>query len=269
MCHNAPGDVITTRRVIVVMRGLEDEGRIRPRDTPVIAATALITVFRDNYELVRARIVPLVIARAAASSSHARERAYFGGAQTRREREREREGEGKQMSRRDAGRRYTQLRVRRRRGACTRARATDVSKAADAVFVMLMFSLLTAQQRAAPLCAPHRCTEWRMGMHFVPQFPSPSLPKSVTRNTRSSFPRAELRSTSCVSSESAALSSLGWPVRSAFGNHRAAEIEPSRIHARRPAQSVRACSLAVDVTRVEGALRTSARGPLRSREKGS
>jgi len=72
-----------------------------------------------------------------------------------------------------------------RASGCVHARATDVSKAADAVFVMLMFSLLTAQQRAAPLCAPRRCTGWRMGMQFVPQF----LPASVTRNTRPSFSR--------------------------------------------------------------------------------
>jgi len=43
----------------------------------------------------------------------------------------------------------TQSRVRRMRDAC--ARTTDVSKAADAVFVMLMPSLLTAQ-RVTLLC---------------------------------------------------------------------------------------------------------------------
>jgi len=203
-----------------------------------------------------ARIVPLVIARA--SFSHAHERAYFGDAQTRRSRERER-GETDEQKR---GR--PQVYAIARASGCVHARATDVSKAADAVFVMLMFSLLTAQQRAAPLCAPRRCTGRRMGMQFVPQF----LPASVTRNTRPSFSRADLappRSTSRVSSESSTkdrtlLAPLGWPVRSAFGNHRAAEIEPSRVHARRSARSVRARSFAADVTH------RAPRGTLRSRE---
>jgi len=164
MCHNVPGDVITTRRAIVVMRGLEDEGRIRPRDTPVIAATALITVFRDNYELVRAHCAARHRSRRRFFLARARTCLFRRCADTKKKKERELVvvvvavlggGGGKQMSRREAGRRYTQSRVRR--GAYGHARATDVSKAADACFVMLMFSLPTAQQRAAPLCVPRRC----------------------------------------------------------------------------------------------------------------
>lgn len=46
----------------------------------------------------------------------------------------------------DAGTRRDRVCVVNARGAC--ARTTDVSKAADAVFVMLMLSLLTAQRGA-------------------------------------------------------------------------------------------------------------------------
>lgn len=113
----------------------------------MIATSALITVFRDNYEPAR----PCAIYPAYAlcrSSSHVplllrtRERAYFG----------ERRGEERKEERRgEIGRAGTRDRVYvERQGAC--ARATDVSKAADAVFVMLMLSLLTVQR--GPLLLP-------------------------------------------------------------------------------------------------------------------
>lgn len=101
------------------------------RDTPVIAAAALITVFRDNYELARAHCA-------------ARHRSYrFSLTRV-----------NVCLFRREERRGEERLQVRDRvcvetRGAC--ARTTDVSKAADAVFVMLMPSLLTAQ-RASPFC---------------------------------------------------------------------------------------------------------------------
>lgn len=128
-----------------MMKGLK-EGRKRPRDTPVIAAAALITVFRDNYELARrvrylsrcalCRSSSLVPDSPSHTHTHASPLISARGAVA-----------------------DTRDRVYAEYWVCACAQATDVSKAADAVFVMLMLSLLTAQCAQHPY-TPCRCVEW-------------------------------------------------------------------------------------------------------------
>jgi len=188
MCHNVPGDVITTRRAIVVMRGLEDEGRIRPRDTPVIAATALITVFRDNYELVRAHCAARHRSRRRFFLARARTCLFRRCADTKKKKERELVvvvvavlGGGRETDEQKRGR--PQVYAIACASGCVRARTGDGCKQSRRCVLCDANVQFTnsATTRGALMRAASVHAGWRTGsMQFVPQF----LPAPVTRDTR-------------------------------------------------------------------------------------